>query len=265
MLTTRILTAAVLLPIAVGALYLGGKVLLAFSLMAFIAINWEYFSFSTRFSPIKITQAVLLHLFLPAGYLLGEFAGLGAATLLCLIIWFLILLLHVEGEEHEPFTAELVPACLLGFSYVGILGSLLVVISSGVVPREVLGWIIAITIATDTCAYFGGKAFGARKFAERISPNKTVAGSVFGLLGAVGVGWFLAGYLFEESCWVSIVLQSLVVGIFVQIGDLFESLVKRIYKVKDSGNTLPGHGGVLDRVDGLLFAVPAILFFYINI
>ncbi|RYG26040.1 hypothetical protein EON82_04835 [bacterium] len=110
--------------------------------------------------------------------------------------------------------------------------------------------------AGDIAAIFTGKAFGKRPLAPKISPKKTVEGSVANLLAAVLVAWLLGRLLHIPD--VRAIGAGLAVGILGQAGDLFESWLKRRVDVKDSGTLLPGHGGVLDRIDSVLFAAPAV-------
>lgn len=110
-------------------------------------------------------------------------------------------------------------------------------------------WVFVVTWATDILAYFAGRAIGGPKLAPRISPNKTWAGLVGGVVGAALLGWLMARW-FEMAPlfhWLGGPM-----GAIAQAGDLYESWVKRRAGVKDSGTLLPGHGGVLDRLDGLL-------------
>ena len=110
--------------------------------------------------------------------------------------------------------------------------------------------------ATDTGAYFFGRAFGKRKLWPTISPNKTIEGAIGGLVSAGVVGYvFHLVYPFDTSVFIILVV-TILVSIVGQIGDLVESAYKRHYNVKDSGQILPGHGGILDRLDSLLFVVP---------
>ena len=110
--------------------------------------------------------------------------------------------------------------------------------------------------ATDTGAYFFGRAFGKHKLWPTISPKKTIEGAIGGIISAciVGISFHLI-YPFEHSFWM-IVLVTILVSMVGQLGDLVESAYKRYFGVKDSGNILPGHGGILDRFDSLLFVVP---------
>ena len=110
--------------------------------------------------------------------------------------------------------------------------------------------------AGDIAAIFAGKAFGKHPLAPKISPKKTVEGSVANLLAAVATAWLLGRFLGLSDA--RSLGAGVAVGILGQAGDLFESWLKRRADVKDSGTLLPGHGGVLDRIDSVLFAAPAV-------
>jgi phosphatidate cytidylyltransferase len=119
----------------------------------------------------------------------------------------------------------------------------------------VLVWI------SDTFAFFGGKLFGRHKLAERISPKKTWEGSIIGFAFTITGGVLIWKFFHPELSFFHWLSVAVIVGIFAQIGDLFESNLKRSVKVKDSSNLIPGHGGALDRFDSILFAVPAVYIF----
>jgi phosphatidate cytidylyltransferase len=118
----------------------------------------------------------------------------------------------------------------------------------------------------DTGAYFAGKAFGKHKLYEAVSPNKTIEGSLGGIAASIGVA-FLFNYLFAfDSRWIpleawQVLLLAIPANLLGQLGDLCESIIKRAHDVKDSGTIIPGHGGMLDRIDGLIFASPWVYIF----
>jgi len=144
--------------------------------------------------------------------------------------------------------------------YLGFLMSF--VIKLGLLP-EIGGKLVIFTFmivwATDTAAYFGGKALGKHKLSPVISPNKTWAGFYFGFLGAILTA-VVAKSLFLDISWIIIIMMAVGACFLGQIGDLFESAIKRHCQVKDSSELLPGHGGILDRFDSFLFAAPTIYF-----
>ena len=139
-----------------------------------------------------------------------------------------------------------------GVLYIGIPGFALLSLSW--VWETLVLWVFFITWATDIMAYFAGRTIGGPKLAPRISPNKTWAGLIGGMVGAGLIGWATATWFEMEPLflWLGAPL-----GAIAQAGDLYESWEKRRAGVKDSGRLLPGHGGVLDRLDGLLAAALA--------
>jgi phosphatidate cytidylyltransferase len=149
--------------------------------------------------------------------------------------------------------------------YVGLLLSFL-----GLIREFQYGWqwlltILAATFAADTGAFFAGRFFGRTKLAPRVSPGKTVEGVLGGWLLATAAAFFLKYFIFpamttRDGLWVGAIA-----GFVGPVGDLAESLLKRSVGVKDSSNLLPGHGGILDRVDALLFTAPAVYWYLIFI
>ena len=118
--------------------------------------------------------------------------------------------------------------------------------------------LLAVVWIGDTAAMFAGKAFGRTLFSPRISPKKTNEGAIAGLLGGLAAAFFLQLFLFADLPRLHVLAASVLMGVFAQLGDLAESLLKRAAETKDSSHLIPGHGGVLDRVDSLLFAFPAL-------
>ncbi len=118
-------------------------------------------------------------------------------------------------------------------------------------------WLLAVIWGTDTGAYFAGRGIGGPKLAPRISPKKTWAGLGGGMIAAGAVGGATAAIL-GLSNPSALIAFSMVLAVIAQGGDLLESAIKRHFKVKDSGNIIPGHGGLLDRLDGLMTAAPAV-------
>ncbi|MDF1607334.1 phosphatidate cytidylyltransferase [Hoeflea sp. YIM 152468] len=138
--------------------------------------------------------------------------------------------------------------------YAGMAGLALAEIrGEGVFGLFAMMFLIAIVWATDILAYFCGRALGGPKLAPRISPGKTWSGAIFGTAAGVGAGLGVALAVRHGGGWM-IPAVALVLSVASQIGDLFESWVKRRFGAKDSSQLIPGHGGVMDRVDGLVFA-----------
>lgn len=124
-------------------------------------------------------------------------------------------------------------------------------------------WLIfIISFGTDTFAYFGGRVFGKRKLWPEVSPKKTIEGSISGIIGSTLLTLIFALYIKEDSVLLLIIL-SIIVSAFSQIGDLIASKIKRSVKIKDYGYIMPGHGGVLDRFDSIILSAP-LIYYYIS-
>jgi phosphatidate cytidylyltransferase len=125
-------------------------------------------------------------------------------------------------------------------------------------------FLLLVVFAGDTFAFFGGRFFGNKKLMPEISPNKTVEGSIAGLIGSALTGIIFVTLVFPETPVLRVTLFCLACGFVGQAGDLLMSLVKRVAQVKDSGSIMPGHGGILDRLDGIFLSAPLVYAFAIS-
>jgi phosphatidate cytidylyltransferase len=144
---------------------------------------------------------------------------------------------------------------LIGFFYIAI--PVYSVIKLRNYNVEILFWMFAVIWSTDIFAFFAGKTLGGAKIAPTISPNKTWSGLIGGILASMIIG-FLSSFMFAGGTLFFILLSALL-SIIEQLSDLLESKFKRIFGVKDSGNIIPGHGGILDRLDGMMLLSPVVL------
>ncbi len=197
---------------------------------------------------------------LPVAALLGGSQGLLSALVCVLLLWMSIETLlrkELEGAGRE------LGLRMFSIIYGGVLPCFFVLLWS--LPQGIhwMFWTITVTALGDTAAYYVGSIWGRRKLMPKISPGKTVEGSLAGLAGN-GAGGILYALLFlPQVVGVELLLLALGVGLVGQLGDLSESMLKRAAQVKDSGSILPGHGGILDRLDSLMFSAP-VVFFWIN-
>lgn len=143
---------------------------------------------------------------------------------------------------------------LIGFLYISI--PLYCAVSIRILDNEILFWMFAIIWATDIFAFFAGKSLGGAKIAPAISPHKTWSGLIGGVLASMGIG-VISAIIFPGSILFFLVI-SVIISIVEQLSDLLESKFKRIFGVKDSGDIIPGHGGVLDRLDGMILVAPLV-------
>ncbi len=167
-------------------------------------------------------------------------------------------LLVMGSTDRIDGSADRLARLLLGAVYVGGLFAFLPLIRR---LDDGVGWLFVLLAASwlgDTGAYFAGRTLGRRKLAPRLSPKKTWEGAIGGFVTAMA-GAVLFGWLFDlQASWIVMAALGGVLDIFGVLGDLAESLLKRAFGVKDSGGILPGHGGILDRVDSVLFAGPVL-------
>lgn len=171
---------------------------------------------------------------------------------------FSILILHKFEDLNELnlFQAKSV----LGFFYMGLLPSFMIRLLD--IPNGMIWFtaLLSIVFAGDIGAYLTGMLFGKRKIMPLISPKKTVEGSIGGIIFSLIAGLIFALNFLTHINLASLLLLAFSTSVVAQFGDFFESVLKRVAEVKDSGKIMPGHGGVLDRVDGVLFGAPIILF-----
>jgi len=175
-------------------------------------------------------------------------------TILTAAFIFTIVVMTFEGSLESLIPTAGIVA--LGMVYCCVLLGFLVWL-----PPHVVLVLMGTIFAGDAAAYYGGRALGRHKLAPTISPNKTVEGSIFGLAGSVLAGVGLGSSLLGAPVTL-LAVASFTAGIAGQLGDLTESALKRSAGVKDSSSLLPGHGGMLDRLDSMMFAAPVFFWFF---
>jgi len=179
------------------------------------------------------------------------FAGIVGLTVIGLAVeWFRLLGTGLRKRQACPVWR------VIGLGYVAIAAAALIWLRSPPdVGRANILFLLVVVWSSDIGAYVAGRSIGGPRLAPRISPGKTLSGAAGGLLAAVGVGMFTAHVFANGSPWRAVAVAA-VLGVVAQGGDLLESFVKRRLEVKDSGDLIPGHGGLFDRLDGLLAAAP---------
>jgi phosphatidate cytidylyltransferase len=252
----RIVTGLILAPIVLAiAWYLPDTAGVALIVAAAFAAALEFMNFFSVRQNRTIYWASVF--WIVAGPLLARFGGsylmgyMFASPIYAMGLFLLV-------PDRIPHATKEMPVLGLGVLYIGLLMASIVLLASGPMGNSGLLLLFAVVWLGDSAAYFGGKSLGKHKLYPKASPKKTLEGSFFGLLGSVG-GAFLIDYLFGTPLSpMLLVLVGIGGGVAEQMGDLCESILKRSAGVKDSGKLLPGHGGMLDRIDGLLFAAPIV-------
>jgi phosphatidate cytidylyltransferase len=277
-LTRRVVVGVIAAPLGVAIVFYGGAALAALLAILSALAAWEFFRIArasglTPLEDVGIPLAGVVPLFVHARYLRLFELPLSGMALAVLVI--LAIALFVRGVNGKPLGAA--ASTVFGVIYTGGMLSFAYairyhpyVIESVRVPLGRLAVTagglllllpVLLTWASDIGAFFVGRALGKRKLMPTVSPGKTVAGAVGGLAATVLVGWLYVRFVLTPSTQLAfvrggIVGFSLLVSVAAQIGDLVESLLKREAGMKDSSHIIPGHGGVLDRFDSLLFVLP---------
>lgn len=261
----RILVAVLAIPVIIGFSMWGGWYFVAFvSAISFAS----FFEFHLLLAAKSVHSNLVIGIISILALILNAFLSFMPPALLFLIIIALLLLTELfrkNGSEIYNLGGS-----LFGIFYIGFFTSYLILIRelySGELPMlyDRGGYLIITIMATiwvcDSAAYFLGLAFGKHKLFPRVSPKKSwegaIAGFVFSIIAVIAAKYIMLDFM----TWTQIIGVGLIVGVFGQIGDLIESLIKRDANVKDSSSFIPGHGGVFDRFDSLIFSAPLVYLF----
>lgn len=243
-LAMRVMAALVLIPLGVGAAWYGGWVWLALVTITVIGLFGEWLLIIENVRPSVLLWGFLALAAAGVGMALDRFDIANLVVALGLFAMFLF-----SAHAKRPWTS-------LGLAYTAAaLFASVLVRNDPVNGFTAIVFVFAIVWITDILGYFVGRSVGGAKLWVRVSPKKTWSGAIGGLVGSAlfGAAFALAGY---ASFWPMLML-SIVISIISQLGDLFESAVKRQFGVKDSSQVIPGHGGLLDRLDGFMAAIIA--------
>ncbi|WP_328702577.1 phosphatidate cytidylyltransferase [Belnapia mucosa] len=250
-LRKRVLSAALLLPAAILGIWLGAEAWTALMAAAVALLAWEWARLC-GFSTQRLPGLALPVLVLGAGVL-----GVGGA-------WWAALAVLAAGflglwVVAEPRFGRAVPGFWLAFGvpYIGLAGLALIHLRGDAAGLGNVLFLFLVVWASDIGAYVAGRWLGGPKLAPAISPNKTWSGAAGGLVSVMAVGLLSAYVMGSVAAPLRTVLVAAILGLLAQVGDLFESWIKRRFNVKDSSALIPGHGGLLDRLDGVLTAAPA--------
>jgi phosphatidate cytidylyltransferase len=242
-LVLRVCSALVLVPIAIGTAYLGGWPFAVFWGLAAMGVLWEWISLVARSDhrTVLMTGGASLAL---------AVALVATGHLLAAVIVLAISTLGVAALAPAKWRTWIAA----GVPYAGALGVAPVVLRSDSEDGFLaVIFLFAIVWTTDVVAYFSGRAIGGPKLMAQVSPKKTWSGAIGGTLAAVVVAFVLAKVMALSGLF-AIAMLAVVLSICAQGGDLFESFLKRRFGAKDSGHLIPGHGGLMDRLDGFITA-----------
>lgn len=249
-LMPRIVSGLVLAALALAVVYAGVMPFAALVIAIAVAMCWEW---GRVVRGQQLDAAFGLHAGAVAVAVLLAAFGFAALGLVLVLIGAILVLLLQFGHQGRLSG--------IGVLYVGLPAvSLLWIRSNEPYGFAAVVFVLLVVCATDTFAYFGGRSIGGARLWPRISPNKTWAGLISGIVAATLVGVLFAFFL-EGASHVALALTAFVLGLISQAGDLAESALKRGFGVKDASTLIPGHGGFLDRMDGVVFAAAAAALF----
>jgi phosphatidate cytidylyltransferase len=256
LLITRLITAAIGIPLIAAAVWVGDALLAAVVAVAVYIATLEFANARGVMRAPRSMLSALAAAALPVAAYFGEAYLLGAIVG---VVGVMGAALALSKAPHDD-----VAEWLWGIAaplYLGGLASYFVLLRDGPDGRELLFFTLLTVWATDTGAYAVGRAIGRHKLAPAISPGKTIEGS----LGSLVTG-FIAVFVLDAAIGIGfetldLVLLGLILPPLIGIGDLAESALKRALDVKDSSGLVPGHGGIADRLDSLLFAAPAVYYY----
>jgi phosphatidate cytidylyltransferase len=243
-------TALVALPLLTALVGWAPPWLFAAVLLTFTALGlYEYFSLAQAHLVLPLSFCVVWGMLVATVMLTHDSTLVGAAVISGLLLGFTLGL-----REFQPTRGVVgVSIALLGVLYIGFLLPHFIWLRQETNGSAWVFFVFLVAMLGDSAAYGVGRMWGKRKLIPHISPGKTVEGSIGAVVGhlcSAGLAWL---WLLPEHSFIELTILALLTGTLAQIGDLCESAVKRAFGAKDSGSLFPGHGGILDRVDSLLF------------
>ncbi len=259
----RVITAIAALPFLIFLVYKGGIWFFGLIVAACFLSLYEYFRIAFPSQINSTTRMTLLGIsFGMAGAMIwcAYRATYPMVTILISVNLLICALFSLTRFKSEPQILQDVATQILGMIYIALSLSFLIMIRQSPDGMIWIFWILGIIFAGDVGAFYVGRQFGQHKLCPSVSPGKTVEGAIGGILANILLG-AVGKFFLPTLPWGQSILMAICIGIAGQIGDLFESEFKRTTGVKDSGVILPGHGGILDRIDALLFAAPIAFLF----
>jgi phosphatidate cytidylyltransferase len=267
----RVLTAIIFLPVLIAAIWAASPIwFIALAALGILLGLHEYYALANQ--GVKI-QGQIFYLLAGAAVLAAFY--LEQHDLIIIIITTLVivemLIQLISNADREEFSHVLGAAAVnvFGVLYVAVLGGYIIALRviENPIPKlaaKLLSLFFIVVFAGDTAAYYTGRKIGRNKLAPRVSPGKTMEGAIGGLLGNMLAAIIARFTFFPELKIAYAIPLALAMGVLGITGDLCESMIKRGAKAKDAGKIIPGHGGLLDRLDSMLFNAPLLYYFYVS-
>ncbi len=268
-LKQRVLTALIGLPLLLAVLFCPTPVIVAVVMAAALVGMKEYYNAIGIGGKKSLCRlGYLATIIIPLGiYFLTD-------TALVLVYLYIVVLFLMMLMSKNQITFQDIAYLVMGLIYIPYFLSHIIYIRDMELGNIYIWLVFVGAFLTDSCAYFAGCAIGGRKLCPSISPKKTVAGAVGGVVGC-GLSFILFGIVMnhvfagslggETLSFAKLFVLGLMVSVISQIGDLVASMLKRQCGIKDFGNLLPGHGGILDRCDSIILVAPVIFLFLLKI
>ncbi|MBE6064316.1 phosphatidate cytidylyltransferase [Clostridium cochlearium] len=262
-MNSRYLGALILSPLIIF-LFLGGKYLKALIFLISLRGMYEFYkAVEQKVHPVSfIGYALCIFYYL---FMLNNKINAELFFFILILSMLILMLIPIFNEKYSFISGAVT---LLGFIYIPIFFSFIVLVSNKTYGNYLVWLIFLSSWLCDTFAYYAGKYFGKNKLCPKISPKKTVEGSIGGLLGSIVGCTSLGTFAISNGVDIGIIhfiLIGAISGILSQLGDLVASSIKRYVDVKDYSHLIPGHGGILDRFDSILFSSVTVFYYLIFI
>lgn len=262
----RWLTALVLLPLLLLVILKGGHLffVLVMALVNALAL-WEFLAmFQPEGDPLRRVKTIILGTLLLVSFCTAQRAASlcnPSGPLFVLVgVLFSLYLFYLASYGHVTDLSRELMINVLGFLYLPLLLGHFIWLRYLPQGEWWVLWLLMVMFAGDTGAFYCGRVLGKKKLYPAVSPGKTWAGAWGGLMASLAVGLLAGNWLLPRLDLKTLGVLSVVLALVGLVGDLFESMLKRQVQVKDASQLLPGHGGMLDRLDSLLFAAPAVVY-----
>lgn len=260
----RWITGLILLPAVIGLIVAGGLPLALFAALVCAVSQFEYLRIvGSRGPGMPLDMASRLLLVTGPAVVVAADWGLPGLVAVGMGINLVLvgILTTVVFAAGRPVSVDAIARQVMGSVYLALPLALIVLMRQGQDGAAWVFWLLLMAFCGDIGAFYAGSYLGRHKLCPAVSPKKTVEGALGGLLASVLIGAVFKALFLAHLPWDTTLALFLLLGVTAPLGDLFESMLKRVGHTKDSGVILPGHGGMLDRIDALIFAAPVAYLF----